>query len=150
MGNPRLPVYKRKRNKKIKLYAPKINLNEIEKTMAAKYAYRKELYKDDKYIDYKQIKGYSRKRIENKQNYHYIKKYGVNYKWYTATLELQDFKCKICGKKHLEDNKKLYVDHNHATNEVRGLLCMDCNLALGFFKDNENNLLRAIQYLKRC
>jgi hypothetical protein len=39
------------------------------------------------------------------------------------------------------------VDHGHETGEVRGLLCSNCNLGLGYFKDNPKYLEGAIKYL---
>jgi hypothetical protein len=39
-------------------------------------------------------------------------------------------------------------DHNHATNEVRGMLCFDCNTGIGKFKDDPALLSKAIDYLK--
>lgn len=56
-------------------------------------------------------------------------------------------KCEICGK-DIEDIKNennhfkgLCIDHNHATNEFRGLLCMTCNRSLGWFEKNEQNVI---------
>ena len=40
------------------------------------------------------------------------------------------------------------VDHCHTSNEVRGILCLKCNMALGNFKDSIENLQNAIKYLK--
>ncbi len=40
------------------------------------------------------------------------------------------------------------VDHDHQTGFVRGLLCRDCNAALGLFKDSQEILERAIGYLE--
>jgi len=51
--------------------------------------------------------------------------------------------CMICGV--MED---LAVDHDHDTNEVRGILCRACNKALGIFKDDANLLLKAAAYLE--
>lgn len=57
-------------------------------------------------------------------------------------------KCEICGKDvediRKENNhfKKLCIDHNHVTNEFRGLLCMTCNSALGWFEKNEDAVLK--------
>jgi len=42
-----------------------------------------------------------------------------------------------------------YVDHDHVTNKVRGLLCHHCNTALGKFKDDINIMKQAIKYLER-
>jgi hypothetical protein len=44
--------------------------------------------------------------------------------------------------------KRLAVDHNHVTNEIRKLLCHYCNVSLGGFKDSIELLQSAIEYLK--
>lgn len=50
--------------------------------------------------------------------------------------------CEICG-----GDQRLNVDHCHTTSKIRGVLCNKCNQALGLFKDNPDNLLKAIKYL---
>lgn len=55
----------------------------------------------------------------------------------------QQGNCLICG----ETMVKPYVDHDHSTGKVRGLLCRACNLGLGLFRDNQKYLLSAIYYL---
>lgn len=50
--------------------------------------------------------------------------------------------CQICNIK-----TKLYVDHNHITGKVRGLLCQQCNSALGFLKEDINIMQNAINYI---
>jgi hypothetical protein len=66
----------------------------------------------------------------------------------------QDHRCKICGihesKNSVDKNgrvKRLAIDHDHNTGQIRGLLCSACNIALGGFKDNIDSLKRAILYL---
>jgi hypothetical protein len=54
--------------------------------------------------------------------------------------------CQIC--KTIDSRRALCIDHNHTTGEVRGLLCDNCNRALGFFKDSIDNLNNAVKYLK--
>lgn len=56
--------------------------------------------------------------------------------------------CKICGKHQSAQKKSLSVDHCHETLEIRGLLCDNCNLGLGRFKDNPVLLNKAIKYLR--
>lgn len=40
------------------------------------------------------------------------------------------------------------IDHNHETGEFRGVLCRQCNRALGMFRDSVKILLSAVDYLK--
>lgn len=75
-------------------------------------------------------------------------RYGITKDQYNLILVGQDFKCAICGKEY-QWNKKLDIDHNHNTGEIRGLLCGNCNRGLGLFKDNVKNLKKAINYLNK-
>lgn len=43
---------------------------------------------------------------------------------------------------------KLHVDHDHGTNEIRGLLCHNCNMGLGAFRDQIDWMTGAIAYLR--
>lgn len=45
--------------------------------------------------------------------------------------------------------RKLAVDHNHDTAEVRGLLCLNCNLAIGLVKENPDRLRNMADYLEK-
>ena len=77
--------------------------------------------------------------------------YKITYKDYLRMLDEQDNKCKIChgeGFCMAEHHRlKLVVDHCHSTGKVRGLLCHNCNRALGLLKDSSSSLKRAIGYL---
>lgn len=76
------------------------------------------------------------------------KKYGVTPEWYETTMISQNEKCAICGNdKPDKRSNKLFIDHNHVTGKVRGLLCSLCNTGLGNFKDNQLLLKNAIKYL---
>jgi recombination endonuclease VII len=49
--------------------------------------------------------------------------------------------CAIC-----REAKAEHVDHDHATGRVRGLLCFNCNGALGQFRDRTDLMLPAVEY----
>ena len=79
--------------------------------------------------------------------------YGLSNTRFLEMLEEQGECCDLCGIHQdiifKETKRSLCVDHCHETGEVRALLCIRCNAALGMFKDNENLLLKAAHYLSR-
>lgn len=72
---------------------------------------------------------------------------GVDRDAYLDLLDTQNNKCAICNKSKETFEKNLCVDHCHTSNNVRGLLCLKCNMGLGYFNDDENLLQQAINYL---
>ena len=85
------------------------------------------------------------------ENY-YKRVYGLSIKEYLDIAERQSFVCAICGQENFPmkdcSTGLLVVDHDHITDEVRGLLCHNCNRALGLLKDNTEVLSSAINYLE--
>lgn len=85
----------------------------------------------------------------------YIRKarYGVPMGWFAKTLSEQGGTCPICLSP-LESYVAIDHDHNCCSGNkscgrcVRGLLCNNCNRALGMFGDDIENLVRAIGYLR--
>jgi len=77
--------------------------------------------------------------------------YGVSVKEIENMAISQHYKCAICKKQcpKLLYKGQLFIDHDHNTGKVRGLLCNDCNLFLGRAFDNINILQNAIDYLKK-
>ena len=57
--------------------------------------------------------------------------------------------CAICGRHQSEDSITFHVDHDHDTVEVRGLLCKNCNNAIGLLRDDVSVLKAAIEYLNK-
>ena len=55
--------------------------------------------------------------------------------------------CQICNSKLIE-KRKMYIDHNHKTGKIRGLLCPKCNNLLGNCNDNIEILKLAMSYLE--
>lgn len=72
--------------------------------------------------------------------------YGLRWGDFMAMLAAQGGRCRIC-----DDVMTMpRVDHCHRTSKVRGLLCHNCNVALGHFRDSPTLLARAIEYLTRA
>ena len=78
--------------------------------------------------------------------------YGFSWKEYQEMYEKQEGKCGVCGSEGFtmaEHHKiKLVVDHDHTTGRVRGLLCHNCNRALGLLHDDVDALNKAIEWIK--
>lgn len=70
-------------------------------------------------------------------------KYGITLDEYDQMLKDQKYRCAICDEK-----SKLCIDHCHATGSVRGLLCLKCNSAIGYFGDNLQKVKAAAEYLE--
>lgn len=85
-----------------------------------------------------------------RSNFRYEKKYGLSLENYLELLARQNGNCKICSKSHLDcQYKKLDIDHCHKTQKIRGLLCGDCNRAIGLLKDNLVLVTNLAEYLKK-
>lgn len=78
-----------------------------------------------------------------------MRKYGITGEIYQRILSRQGNRCAICRSENAGDRRgmRFHVDHNHKTGKVRGLLCNNCNLGLGKFKDNPKLFHRAFKYL---
>lgn len=76
------------------------------------------------------------------------RKYGLTPECFDAMLLKQGGNCRICGSsKPGRGHAAFFVDHDHKTGRVRGLLCHLCNNGLGNFRDDPGHLRRAIEYL---
>ena len=75
------------------------------------------------------------------------KNYGINIERYMEMLDEQNGVCAICNGQQDGRYKFFSVDHCHKTQNIRGLLCSDCNRGLGCFKDNPSALQKAAEYL---
>lgn len=73
--------------------------------------------------------------------------HGITLKYYLKLRDSQNNSCAICKKHEDEEPLAMAVDHCHTTGKIRGLLCANCNRALGLFKDNRDFLKSAITYL---
>jgi hypothetical protein len=79
------------------------------------------------------------------RHYHLTRRYGIGDDEVDAMIEAQAQLCPICRRPL---GAKPHVDHDHATGDVRGLLCFTCNVGLGNFSDDPARLERAAIYLR--
>lgn len=108
-------------------------------------------YSKDKYqINRAEISVYDKKRYrDNRQKildrilFH---EYGLTRSEFDSLLVLQGG-CAICGAKEAGGKGSFHVDHDHITDNVRGLLCHRCNTGLGSLKDSLEILAKALVYI---
>mgnify|MGYP001544927015 CR=1 FL=1 len=59
-----------------------------------------------------------------------LKTYGITEAQYLELLKKQNNSCAVCSKSASSFNRRLAVDHDHVSGEIRGLLCNYCNRRL--------------------
>lgn len=75
---------------------------------------------------------------------------------FNTLLQRQDNCCYICNNKFdLSNQKEIHLDHDHRCcpskacgNCVRAVLCRDCNVGLGRFREDHQVILNACRYLE--
>ena len=84
---------------------------------------------------------------------YYQKQYGVGLRDVEAMYQEQNGKCAICDEHGFKmrdvHTSGLNLDHCHTTGKVRGLLCHNCNRAIGLLQDDTERMRRAIDYVSK-
>lgn len=101
----------------------------------------------ERYIERAKIHGVA--MAEYRRRWNLAKRYGITVEDFFDILEAQGGCCGICERHLPKGSRNAVVDHCHKTGQVRGVLCVSCNVALGKFKDSKEGLLKAIDYLER-
>ena len=85
------------------------------------------------------------------QRRHMKRHYGITPERYFELLDAQGGKCLGCDYIHDDGGvgkRKLHVDHDHKTGKIRGLLCHQCNAAIGFLREDPARLRRLADYIE--
>ena len=82
---------------------------------------------------------------DKKKDDRYKFRYGISLEQYNEMYEKQGGVCAVCKE---ESNKKLCVDHDHNTGQVRALVCDRCNRAMGAANDDPTILKLCAEYLE--
>lgn len=149
-------TWQQRNRKKLLAYNKKYYAKNREKILARNARYNRSAKGRAKKADYN--KAYYTQNCESrrkearkyyKKNYDKVLKrlYGIELEQYEALLSKQNGKCAICEGPPTK-GKKLCVDHDHQTGAVRGLLCHDCNVAIGKFKESEMIVKKAAFYMQ--
>ena len=126
------PEYRRRRNENNRAYRAvhKAEINERRRQRRRNPEYRE--------------KQENAQRLRNRRKSK-LEVYGITLEDYNAMLVRQGGVCEICKKQRPET---LCIDHCHSTGKVRGLLCRNCNSALGFYEDDPRVTRAATVYLE--
>lgn len=82
------------------------------------------------------------RRVRANRVYGRTFRYGIKPSEYDLILAYQDWKCASCSTEDPGGHGTFNVDHNHSTNEIRGLLCMLCNVRVGWFERDNRDIRR--------
>ncbi len=105
-------------------------------------------YRSDPKNDFKLKRQAYLLKCKDKILQRYLKKqYGLTIENFNDLNKKQKGVCAVC--KNLPDSR-LFVDHDHSTGRIRGLVCNRCNRAMGLFKDDYRVLMSAAMYLRPC
>lgn len=72
-------------------------------------------------------------------------RYGIDDVKFQELLKTHNNSCALC---FVGPEGTLCVDHNHRTGGIRGILCWQCNAALGKLGDNLQGIMKVVRYLK--
>jgi len=75
--------------------------------------------------------------------------YKITQEEWKAIFQRQRGCCAICGKSQDKLGYKLQIDYDHNTGKVRGLLCRKCNMGIGMFGEDVENINKAMRYLEK-
>ena len=74
-----------------------------------------------------------------------LRRYNLSWDELDTLLAIEE--CQSCGTEI--SGKSKCIDHDHYTNEIRGIICSSCNRALGFIGDDLNGARNLYEYLKK-
>ena len=93
--------------------------------------------------------GMKERKAEIKRNNNRKRSYNFPPELFTERFTSQGEVCAICKSPDAGGRGAFHADHDHQLVQPRGVLCHNCNVALGNFQDNPEILQAAIDYLKK-
>ena len=125
-----------------------------------KRKYQREYMKKRRLRNSPQEREYQKKYRDNnkdkRKNVMLKLRFNLTLEEYKSMLEAQGGVCKICSmtettkKNNSDEVRMLCVDHDHNTGQVRGLLCNNCNRALGHYEATKPRAQEFEKYLNEA
>lgn len=135
--------------KKCKDCLKKLPLTDFYPSYESRVYKGKIIYRPDcKACNKKKSTKWGRKNKHKHYCYDIKYKHKIESSEYEKKVEQQENKCALCLESNDGKKRKLHLDHCHVTGKIRGLLCMRCNMGLGFFKDSVELCKRVLTYLE--
>ena len=116
-----------------------------KKRVVEKKNYDKEKYLENRDKVLEGRKKYYHKNFEHCRMVRYTRQYKMSKEQYWELRKLEN--CQCCGNHKSKFKKGLFIDHDHNTGKVRGLICCHCNSVAGFAMDNKDRLKLVDKYL---
>lgn len=85
------------------------------------------------------------KWLEEAKKRHFLIHYGMTIDRLNELKNSQSGLCAICKRP-----RRLFVDHNHKSGQVRGMLCSPCNLLVGILENIPNVVQSAVEYISEA
>lgn len=110
--------------------------------------------RSDRRATYK-ITGKTEKQKYQERAAYLKRKFNISYDAYYEMHEHQQGLCASCGQPETFKDRRsgtlqvLAVDHDHETGEIRALLCRDCNVALGYMRENPKRIRQLADYAEK-
>lgn len=109
-------------------------------------AYRRAYYAQNREAELPKMRAYSKENQKALKLKERARFYGLTLDELLALLARPV--CDIC-KQAFKSSKHQHIDHCHATQNVRGVLCVNCNHGIGNMKDDPARLRAAADYLEK-
>lgn len=110
--------------------------------------YKDKRAKDGRMSMCKVCRGKKYDRGDSRRDRNLKYRYGISIEEYDELLQQQKGACAICDKKYEKGSKQFHIDHCHDNGHIRGILCHDCNTALGKLGDSIDAIKKVLKYLK--
>ena len=77
------------------------------------------------------------------------KRWGITREEKERLIDLYSEGTRKCGNPACGSTENLVLDHDHTTNEIRGVLCPQCNSGVGFLNDTWESVQGIYEYMRK-